>query len=184
MSWDLDGTLYSARTLWWTIFKDFPRRVGRQGLASARLDLACIRRFRRAVERQRHGPSQVLPGGAREAEDEARATSLVLDALSQMSPSARALAWVERIARAGVPQVVLSDLAPEAKLAALGIEGAFSRAYSCQALGFWKPSPVPFQKIEAELQVLPQQHLHIGDRPETDGEGARRAGCRFVAFKG
>jgi putative hydrolase of the HAD superfamily len=110
----------------------------------------------------------------------ARSSRLIVENLHQVSVAPDALAFLELIAAALIPQVVLSDFESDAKLERLGLRDRFARLHDCQGLGHWKPSPVPFAQVEAAHGVRPDEHLHVGDRLDTDGEGARRAGCRFL----
>jgi HAD superfamily hydrolase (TIGR01549 family) len=82
----------------------------------------------------------------------------------------------------GFKLAVLSDYdrIPE-RLDKLNIDkSAFSIMTSSESFGALKPSPVPFQKIAADWNLDPSEVLVIGDRDDTDGEGARRAGMKFL----
>ncbi|HEX4997651.1 MAG TPA: HAD family hydrolase, partial [Terriglobia bacterium] len=67
-----------------------------------------------------------------------------------------------------------------AKLKCLGIARYFAGAYSCRRLGFWKPSPFPLAAVQRDFGVRPAEHLHIGDRVDTDGEACAANGCYFM----
>jgi hypothetical protein len=54
---------------------------------------------------------------------------------------------------------------------------AVGRAMAMEEL---KPSPEPFYELRKYHGVAPEAHLHIGDRDDTDGEGARLSGCRYL----
>lgn len=47
-----------------------------------------------------------------------------------------------------------------------------------------KPGPLLFERACAGLGVSPAEALMIGDNPDTDGEGARRAGMRSIIIGG
>ena len=55
--------------------------------------------------------------------------------------------------------------------------------YSAQDFGSLKPAPRPFLQIAKDLQVEPCNCLVVGDRDDTDGEGARKAGMEFIQIK-
>lgn len=74
-------------------------------------------------------------------------------------------------------QVILSDYEARYKLQCLGLEDYFEAIYVGEHLGFVKPSPVPFFRVLEDLGVSAECLLHIGDRPDTDGAGAKAAGC-------
>jgi FMN phosphatase YigB (HAD superfamily) len=57
-----------------------------------------------------------------------------------------------------------------------------SRLYSDQ-LGCKKPDPTAIEQISKRELVPPDRILHIGDLVETDGELARRAGCRCIIVR-
>ncbi len=60
--------------------------------------------------------------------------------------------------------------AQQLKVRALGIEHFFQCIVYTEALGraFWKPSPVGFQKIAADLGTAPERMVYIGDNEEKD----------------
>lgn len=47
-----------------------------------------------------------------------------------------------------------------------------------------KPGPLLFERACARLGVAPEEAVMIGDNPETDGEGAARAGIRPIMIGG
>ncbi len=82
----------------------------------------------------------------------------------------------------GFKLAVLSDYdrIPE-RLDNLKIDkSVFTIMTSSESFGALKPSPVPFKKIAAKWNLDPSEVLVIGDRDDTDGEGARRAGMQFI----
>jgi HAD superfamily hydrolase (TIGR01549 family) len=80
----------------------------------------------------------------------------------------------------GVPIGVLSDYAPEAKLAALGFAGAFAPALctSHPSINALKPHPRGFLRACEVWGLTPQEVLYVGDRADTDALGAAAAGMR------
>lgn len=67
-----------------------------------------------------------------------------------------------------------------AKLGALGLESAFDAVVISGELGVAKPHRAIFRKACCALGVLPAQAAHVGDRLDTDAEGARDAGLHGV----
>lgn len=51
---------------------------------------------------------------------------------------------------------------------------------SAQEKGALKPAPRPFLEIAAELGAEPRHCLVVGDRADTDGEGAHLSGMQFT----
>ena len=86
----------------------------------------------------------------------------------------------------GIPAVVYSDYgAVEEKLQALGFNPAWAVKICCAPdFGGLKPDPDGFRQIARELNLPPSRVLVVGDRDDTDGEGARRSGMPFLLVDG
>lgn len=80
---------------------------------------------------------------------------------------------------AGLPRAVVSDYPALAKLAAIGL-GGWTAVVDCRRLGALKPWPDGLLAASAQLGVRPSELLHVGNRWDTDGIAAARAGCRFL----
>jgi HAD superfamily hydrolase (TIGR01549 family) len=175
VSWDLDGTLYSARAMkraW--LAHHFPRS-GVSGLGA----LWANRLFHREVERQR-AAGRVDSARLAVHQRAARAEAELLPRLLRHVGPRRDAMELLRVLKARVAtHVVVSDFEPRGKLEALGLAGEFSSTHAGEVLGFWKPSPQLLRSAAAAHGVQIGAVLHIGDRDETDGEAARRAGARF-----
>jgi putative hydrolase of the HAD superfamily len=80
------------------------------------------------------------------------------------------------LARADVPAAVVSnwDWSLRRTLAALGLE--FDAIVTCGETGVRKPDPRIFLEALGRLGVAPARALHVGDRAETDADGAEAAG--------
>ena len=66
------------------------------------------------------------------------------------------------------------------RLEALGLTtGPRILLYGPESFGAQKPAARPFLRIAGDLGAAPEEVLVIGDRPDTDGLGASRAGMRF-----
>lgn len=83
---------------------------------------------------------------------------------------------------AGVRTAVFSDYAfVKERMAAIGFsENTCENLFSAEELGALKPCPRPLLDIAAALGVKPERCLVVGDRNDTDGEGARKAGMKFI----
>ncbi len=86
-------------------------------------------------------------------------------------------AVMDALDAAGVPRAAVSDYPPAAKLAALGLGEGWAAAVDCSALGALKPLPDGLLAAAAAMGVAPEQVVHVGDREDTDGEMAARAGA-------
>ena len=174
VSWDVDGTLFSYSQLARTLIR----------LASitewAWGELRETWRFHRLVEAQRRSRNSLVceKDLLIYASTYAREKQAMQAALSRMRPPENVQRALEGFERAGITQVALSDFECDYKLHALGIERYFAKTYSCREFGYWKPSPIPLSKVQAEFGVRPQEHLHIGDRDDADGQACIQNGCK------
>jgi HAD superfamily hydrolase (TIGR01549 family) len=181
VSWDLDGTLY--------LLSDLRRALGRMALRRALCpstwrDLRALQAFTRAMNevRRQGGDLTLLRLERPRAEHAAIETRWLLSALERVGPRQGAAELRARLAARGVRQVVLSDHPALEKLRALGLDGAFEQVFVGEALGFLKPSPRPFLAVADALEVSPAELLHVGDRDDSDGAGARAAGCQVIVL--
>jgi len=71
------------------------------------------------------------------------------------------------------------------KIEALGVASLMDAIVIADDFGveFWKPHPRPFLECCARLQVSPRESLFVGDYPERDIRGARRAGLACVRLR-
>ncbi|NJD31695.1 MAG: HAD family hydrolase [Gammaproteobacteria bacterium] len=67
-----------------------------------------------------------------------------------------------------------------ADLAAIGLAHFFERSLAAREAGMLKPDPRIFAMLLESARVPAERTIHIGDDPEADVEGARRAGVRPV----
>jgi FMN phosphatase YigB (HAD superfamily) len=184
VTFDLDGTLYDdararPRLLWST----FPRwrtlRVGRRVREELRgRDFAdgsaflheeariCAERLERPVDEVRAQLRELF---------DVRLTRV----LRAVGPRPGTRALLDELVARGIALGVVSDRgAVREKLAALGLHDVpWSALVSADDVGVLKPSPALFVSAARSLGVPPAELLHIGDRDDTDGAGARAAGC-------
>ena len=98
----------------------------------------------------------------------------------------KAGAFVEPLLKAlkekGIKTVVFSDYrCINEKLTALGIDPDwFDIKEAAMDLGGLKPNKVLFQRLLEGIGTSAEETLMIGDREDTDGDGARSVGMRFV----
>jgi FMN phosphatase YigB (HAD superfamily) len=189
VSFDLDGTLYSAKALRGPLlWRTFPRwrtmRVGqrvREELRHERfVDGAALlkREAEIAAERLDRDVPSTQAALARVFDDDVAAV------LSRIGPRAGTRAMLQQLVTHNIAIVVVSDRgAVAAKLAALGLGDLPWRALvSADDVGAFKPNPLPFERAAAACGVAVGQLLHVGDRQDSDGEGARGAGCAGFVF--
>ncbi len=85
----------------------------------------------------------------------------------------------------GIKTAILSDYnMVDQRMAAVGIEPSICKnLYSSIELGGLKPAKGPFLKIAEALEVKPERILVVGDRNDTDGQGARNCGMQYIQIK-
>ena len=64
----------------------------------------------------------------------------------------------------------------------LGLADYFRFALCAEELGVGKPDPTPFREALKRAGVEASAAVHIGDHPNDDIAGARRAGMRAIWF--
>ncbi|MBU2601767.1 MAG: HAD family hydrolase [Actinobacteria bacterium] len=95
---------------------------------------------------------------------------------------------IPRLAADGVKMGLISDtgLTPGRILVGFlerdGLLDHFSSLTFSDETGYPKPDPRMFEKTLAEMGVLPEHALHVGDTPRTDIAGALGMGMRAVRF--
>jgi putative hydrolase of the HAD superfamily len=67
-----------------------------------------------------------------------------------------------------------------ADLGAIGLAHFFERSLAAREAGMLKPDPRIFTMLLEAAEVPPERAIHVGDDPEADVEGARRAGVQPV----
>ena len=182
VSWDVDGTLYSFTRILRAIAKYRRSTFKDQGWMETGRKLVRMWKFQRTVEHQRRDSDCRVIGSDLERFSETRlqVREVLCRMLGEIRPQSGALDLLGRFARSGIPQVAWSDFNCRYKLDALGIACYFDGTYVSEDIGFWKPSPITLQKIQRDFGIHPENHLHIGDRWDTDGEACLRNGCRFM----
>lgn len=83
--------------------------------------------------------------------------------------------------RRQVKMAVLSDYpCVREKLSAIGLDASsFDMVADAPSSGGFKPCAEVFLSMARRMEVAPADILVVGDRDDTDGEGARRAGMMF-----
>lgn len=86
----------------------------------------------------------------------------------------------------GVKIVVFSDYGfVKEKLDAIGFERQWAEyLFDAPSLGGLKPCKEAFMNVCEKIGIEPQHCLMVGDRDDTDGDGARSVGMQFVKVEG
>lgn len=90
--------------------------------------------------------------------------------------------FLDRLKSKGLKLAVFSDYPAEAKLQAMGILNCFDLVVCAQdsEIRRFKPDPRGLEVVLERLGVDAEVAVYVGDRPEVDGEAARRAGMDAV----
>ncbi|MDR0304074.1 MAG: dUTP diphosphatase [Chitinispirillales bacterium] len=94
--------------------------------------------------------------------------------------------FVKYCKSAGLKTAVLSDYGiVEERVEALGFDkNLFDFRFSSEDFGAFKPCPRIFSEVCKIMGVEPSQTLMVGDRGDTDGEGAKSVGMPFFKLNG
>jgi len=89
-----------------------------------------------------------------------------------------AVATIEALSARGYRLAILSNADSRLRniLDVLGFTGMVEKVFISAEVGCEKPDPRIFRHVERELEVQPEQVLHVGDSSFHDGNGARSAG--------
>ena len=89
---------------------------------------------------------------------------------------------LDRLEKKGIKTAVFSDYGcMERKMMALGIDcSRFSLIADSPSFGGFKPSVTSFRKLASALGLEPSEILMVGDRTDTDGDGAKACGMQFI----
>lgn len=180
-TFDLDGTL--ARVGWrkvrmWRGFLAHPAELLAwspvlESLRGARWPDVMAEAARRVAVRTRRDPEGVA--AVLNAEIDGRWPDLFRGAVVPAPIAALLRAVDDR----GLPRAVVSDYPALDKLEGLGL-GGWVAVVDCRALGALKPLPDGIAAAAAILGISAGEIVHVGDRWETDGLAAARAGARFL----
>ena len=182
VSWDVDGTLYPLPLLKLRFTWALALKVRAKGWKWSWETLQGMQGLHEWLDGQRARNAGQVDRGEWEARREIfeREKALFAEVLPLLPLRGRVLPLLEYFRQTGATQVSLSDLECEYKLRALRVERFFAGSFHSEGIGHWKPSPVPFRLLQERFGVRPEEHLHVGDRPETDGAGAKAGGCHFL----
>jgi HAD superfamily hydrolase (TIGR01509 family) len=191
---DLDGTLYDAAGVRQGMRVRLATHVARRPIQGLRT-LRFVAAYRRAQESLRQSRTPITDTAQLEAA--CRATGM--DVTWAASVIARwmdqaPLDLVRRHMRAGLVTCLetararglrlglFSDYPADAKLTSMGIRDLFDAVCWAQqsGIGAFKPDPRGLLRTLDMLGVTPAEALYVGDRPDVDGEAARRAGMRAL----
>jgi len=185
---DFDGTLYDYRRLPFNVVLNSPSNIFR---IKAERDTRKKLRGIDFVDAERFRKAYAAEFSRRTGMSVEKSFEWCFSAcLSNMTDVLRkkyrcresAAAVFTKLEESGVKTAVFSDYSfLKERMEAVGFgDGICRNLFSAEELGALKPCPRPFLEIAATLGAKPERCLVVGDRNETDGEGARAAGMKFV----
>ena len=188
---DLDGTLYSLRLLKWKMawknrrhFK-FIRHLNPTRKALRHYDFGESKTFYRhyfeLFEKNAKEKAQVIENWYF-----FQYYPHFIGLLKHYTPRPGVIDVLKHLQSQSIKTGLLSEYAfIDERLTALGIDPAFFKVrLNCEDIGALKPHSKAFQRTAQELKVAPQACWYIGDRQDTDGEGARAAGMKATIIDG
>ncbi len=175
--WDLDGTLYSRRRAALQLCRLCWVQTLRGKPPFAALgELLRLWERRRQAGAKRNAPNTNIE----EMTTQPWISPWIDRAIGSAGPRPGVRAVLDYFESIGSVQVVYSDHPVRHKLEALSLGNFFSAVYAGDEIGAVKPDHRMLRKIAAEFGLQPGRVLVIGDRQDTDGETARRAGSAFL----
>ena len=89
--------------------------------------------------------------------------------------------FIDKLKTKNIKVAVLSDYPMVSeRVSAIGLCIDTKLMWSTENMGALKPSARPFIEVANKLGIKTSEMLIIGDRPDTDGLGARNAGCDCI----
>jgi len=181
VSWDLDGTLYALKPVVQAFKRNILRDLFRgKILGTLAAGFSLWRRLTTMNQVRKRGGVQGLPKPAENTNIKMQMVRWHSDAVESVGAQQGVFALLKAIESAGKRQIVVTDYEAKEKLEALNLPVTFEHVFEGEVLGAIKPSPKIFKTILSELDIAPEALLHIGDRDESDGVAARKAGCQVV----
>jgi HAD superfamily hydrolase (TIGR01509 family) len=182
---DVDGTLYDQKAMRHLMLKEVLANVLRTGSLTVPRVLSCYRRFREKIaEEEIDGFDSVLITRTAKTTglDEKMVRSLVSEWMEKRPLSHIRVCrypFLDEIFATLKRQAkiigVCSDYPAVEKLAAMDLRADYVVTAGDRDVGVLKPHPRGLQILRARAGVKPDKTVFIGDRPERDGEAARRA---------
>lgn len=181
VSWDVDGTLYSLKSMKLALFWIAIKRLAFERRRTLR-ELTELQRIRLKADEVRDagGTLRFKLSSAQVSEKSTLEERWYGEAIRAIGPRKCITEVLGAIKRAGFLQIVVSDIDCAYKLKALQIADFFDHVFAGEILGHLKPAPMLFKLVTQELKVRPDELLHIGDRQDTDHPAATGAGCNVL----
>lgn len=188
---DFDGTLYDFRhlSLWlvahapWRTSKIGAERRTRRRMKG--LDFGDRERFEAAFYGELGREMKITPGKAKRWYESFYTRHMVRVLKLHYRAREGMQKLLESLRERNVKIAVFSDYPLVAeRLSAIGLqESSFDVVISSVEMGGFKPSSRLFLNVAQKLGADPSQCLVVGDRNDTDGEGARSCGMDFVQIR-
>lgn len=188
---DFDGTLYDASNSALNLIMSRPQDLFRLRSERAARRLLCGKWFGNAASYDKEHASLMYRGKGFSSPGEALAwykgvcidnMIKVLSKKYRARPGAAGL--FSLLKENGVKTCVVSDYIRTAeRLSAIGLEGCADFTVNSEELGGLKPALEVFAALSDILGCARGELLMVGDRNDTDGEGALKSGMDFVRIE-
>ncbi|MBQ9239563.1 MAG: HAD family hydrolase [Treponema sp.] len=185
VAFDIDGTLYPQRALFWRMSGHFMRHC------IFFLHYGIIRKQIRTLPVQDdfyRTQNELLAARLRCTPEDAqkKLREIVYDGLApyfkRIKPFPGVLETFKAFYDAGLKLGVLSDFPPEQKGDLWGCRAYAAVVLSAEATGALKPAVHPFAVLAERLETPPEQILYVGNSVAYDVRGAHRAGFQTACI--
>ena len=185
IAFDLDGTLYPNRMMYWLsipVFIGHPRFT--YHYRGVRRELRHDDSYDDFREHQAHLLAARLGTGRAEALRliQSRVYEQWMESLGRIRPYPHLREALTALRQRGFKLGVMSDYPPRQKLGYLGAQEFFSCIMASEDSGHLKPDKRPFLRLAECLDCAPSRILYVGDNYEYDVCGASAVGMYTAHF--
>ena len=189
---DFDGTLYDYSLIWlrlilsewWHMFRIRADRVVRKGLRG--MDFGSEDAFDKEYKKQMSSITRLSEEETIKWYMDTYLKKTMLKVLKRSYKIRDNLkSFIAGMKEKGIAMAVVSDYPlVEERMLDVGMDqellDCFSKICSAQDFGCLKPAKRIFSEIADSLGVKSDECIVVGDRDDTDGEGARKSGMKYI----
>jgi len=108
------------------------------------------------------------------------AYQVFIDARQEVTLFEQTIPLLESLKSHSLPLIAISN--GNADPDRIGLSGFFSARFNPTSVGYAKPDPRMYEAVCQQLNIAPEQLIHIGDCRDNDVDAARNAGCHSIWF--